>query len=66
MYIGKSIFLCEPTSSVALIFHHNLQVHGKRSLVPEVISPEPVDGFLNIKRRFEIEKILHKLYRIAF
>ena len=39
---------------------------GKRSLAPDVISPEPVDGFLKFKRHLEAENILHKLYRIDF
>ena len=38
----------------------------ERSLAPDVISPEPVDGFLKFKRRLEAEKILHNLYRIDF
>ena len=35
-------------------------------LAPDVISPEPVDGFKKFERCLEAEKILHNLYRIDF
>ena len=37
---------------------------GKRSQAPDVLSLRAVDGFKKIKQRFEVEKILYKLYRI--
>ena len=47
-------------------FNVFLRVYIEGSLEPDVISPEPVDGFLKFKRRLEAERILHYLYRIDF